>query len=365
MSHKKNEDKSHKKDSALHVMGGIHSSHDGMKRKKRRRFVKKETSVNIDSLFDSIAAGSRNDLARGITLIESMKRSDHDLAQNLLQKALPHTGESVRIGVSGVPGAGKSTFIETFGLMLADKGHKVAVLAIDPSSAVSGGSILGDKTRMEKLTNHPNAFIRPSPTSGTLGGVHRKTRETMLLCEAAGFDIILIETVGVGQSEIAVRNMVDFFAMVAITGAGDDLQGMKKGIMEITDLIIVHKADGDNVRRAKRTAREFKQILHYLQPATPGWLSTAIPVSSYEKTGHEEVWETIHDFREKVMETGYWDDRRKNQVKNWFHDMIYEELVEQFFRRDGVKEKVAQLEAKILADELPVTKAMELLFQEE
>lgn len=365
MNHKKNEDKSQEKDSALHVMGGIHSSHDGMKRKKRRRFVKKETSVNIDSLFHSIAAGSRNDLARGITLIESMKRSDHDLAQNLLQKALPYTGESVRIGVSGVPGAGKSTFIETFGLMLADKGHKVAVLAIDPSSAVSGGSILGDKTRMEKLTNHPNAFIRPSPTSGTLGGVHRKTRETMLLCEAAGFDIILIETVGVGQSEIAVRNMVDFFAMVAITGAGDDLQGMKKGIMEITDLIIVHKADGDNVRRAKRTAREFKQILHYLQPATPGWLSTALPVSSYEKTGHEEVWETIHDFREKVMEIGYWDDRRKNQVKNWFHDMIYEELVEQFFRRDGVKEKVAQLEAKILADELPVTKAMELLFQEE
>src|SRR5699024_20665 len=183
----------------------------------------------------------------------------------------------------GFPGAGKSTFIETFGSMLCEMGHKVAVLAIDPSSSVTGGSILGDKTRMEKLTNHPNAFIRPSPTSGTLGGVHRKTRETMLLCEAAGVDIIFIETVGVGQIEIAGRNMVDFCAMAAITGAGDDLQGMKKGIMEITDLIIVHKADGDNVRRAKRTAREFKQILHYLQPATPGWLSTALPVSSYEK----------------------------------------------------------------------------------
>src|SRR5699024_4654008 len=168
---------------------------------------------------------------------------------------------------------------------------------------------------MEKLGSHPNAFIRPSPTSGTRGGVHRKTRETMLLCEAAGFDIILIETVGVGQSEIAVRNMVDFFAMVAITSAGDDLQVMKKEIMEITDINILHKADGDNVSRAKRTASEFKQILHYLQTATPGWLSTALPVFSYEKTGHEEVWETIHDFREKVMEIVYWDDRRKNQVK--------------------------------------------------
>src|SRR5690625_3769270 len=185
--------------------------------------------------------------------------------------------------------------------MLCEQGFKVAVLAIDPSSSVTGGSVLGDKTRMEQLASHPNAFIRPSPTSGTLGGVHRKTRETMLLCEAAGYDVILIETVGVGQSETAVRNMVDFFMLLVITGAGDDLQGMKKGIMEITDLIIVHKADGDNLRLAKRTVREYKQILHLLQPATPGWSATSLAVSSHKNTGHDEVWQLILDFKEKKI----------------------------------------------------------------
>lgn len=358
-----NDKKSHDKDGALHVMEGIPSSHDGLRKTARRKFRKKKRDIDVDALFQSIHAGSRNDLARGITLLESVKPADQVFAQNLLQKALPHSGNSIRIGISGVPGAGKSTFIESFGSMLCEKGHKVAVLAIDPSSSVTGGSILGDKTRMEKLTNHPNAFIRPSPTSGTLGGVHRKTRETMLLCEAAGFDVILIETVGVGQSEVAVRNMVDFFAMIALTGAGDDLQGMKKGIMEITDLIIVHKADGNNLRPAKRTVREYKQILHFLQPATPGWEATAYPVSSYEGTGHPEVWEMILDFRDKVQATNYWERRRQEQVKSWFHDMIYDRLVEDFFGQEGVKDRVTSLEAQILNDELTVTKAIEHLFQ--
>lgn len=349
--------------SALHVMKGVKSIHDGLKRSKRRKFVKKESTVPVDEIFDKIVSGSRLDLARGITLLESTKQSDQIFAQQLLQKALPHTGNSVRLGISGVPGAGKSTFIETFGLMLCEKGYKVAVLAIDPSSSISGGSVLGDKTRMQELSSHPNAFIRPSPSSGTLGGVHRKTRETMLLCEAAGFDVILIETVGVGQSETAVRNMVDFFILLALTGAGDDLQGMKKGIMEITDLIIVHKADGDNVRHAKRTVREYKQILHHLQPATPGWQSTALPVSSLLKTGHEDVWEVIQSFEKQMKESGYWDERRREQLSSWFHDMIHDRLIESFFKEPGKKEAVKQLEEEIVDGKLTISSAVDQLFK--
>ena len=238
-------------------------------------------------------------LQKGLRCIESITETDKKAGQQLLLNLLPNTGNSIRIGITGVPGAGKSTFIEAFGLMLAEAGHKVAVLAIDPSSSITGGSILGDKTRMEELARHPNAFIRPSPTAGTLGGVHKKSRETMLLCEAAGYDIILIETVGVGQSETVVRGMVDFFMLLVLTGAGDELQGMKKGIMELADGIVVHKADGDNLKLAKKTVREYKQLLHFLQPASPGWTSNALPVSSLAKTGLEEVWETVLSFKEE------------------------------------------------------------------
>lgn len=354
--------KNKEEDSALHVMGGIHSTHDGLKKTKRRRFVKKEPTRSIEEMYEKIRTGSRIELAKAITLIESTRRLDQQDAQGLLKKALPHTGSSIRLGVSGVPGAGKSTFIETFGLMLCEQGYKVAVLAIDPSSTVTGGSVLGDKTRMEELSNHPHAFIRPSPTSGTLGGVHRKTRETMLLCEAAGYDVILIETVGVGQSETAVRNMVDFFMLLALTGAGDDLQGMKKGIMEITDLIIVHKADGDNIRLAKRTVREYKQILHFLQPATPGWESTSLPVSSYKRTGHDEVWKHVLSFKNQMQENQFWEKRRQSQTKSWFHDMIHDRLIESFFEQEGTKETVSDLEQAILNEDLTVTAAVEQLF---
>lgn len=350
------------KDSALHVKSGIHSTHDGLKRTKRRKFIKKQSAFSIDTIYDKLVGGSRIDLAKAITLIESMKQSDQVFAQQLLKKALPHTGNSIRLGISGVPGAGKSTFIETFGYMLCELGYKVAVLAIDPSSSVTGGSVLGDKTRMEQLASHPNAFIRPSPTSGTLGGVHRKTRETMLLCEASGYDIILIETVGVGQSETAVRNMVDFFMLLALTGAGDDLQGMKKGIMEITDLIIVHKADGDNLRLAKRTVREYKQILHFLQPATPGWEATSLAVSSYQKTGHQEVWELIQTFKEKMCASNYWEARRQSQTKNWFHDMIHDRLIEDFFSNEAKRKQVHTLEADILKGNVTITEAVTQLF---
>lgn len=357
--------KNGEKDSALNVMRGIHSSHDGLKRTKRRKFVKKTATFSIDTIYEKLIEGSRMDLAKAITLIESMKSTDQQTAQQLLKKTLPHTGNSIRLGISGVPGAGKSTFIETFGYKLCEFGFKVAVLAIDPSSSVTGGSVLGDKTRMEQLASHPNAFIRPSPTSGTLGGVHRKTRETMLLCEAAGYDVILIETVGVGQSETAVRNMVDFFMLLVITGAGDDLQGMKKGIMEITDLIIVHKADGDNLRLAKRTVREYKQILHLLQPATPGWSATSLAVSSHKQTGHEEVWESIQHFQEKMHASNFWNERRQEQTKSWFQDMIHDRLIADFFSQPDKNAQVNELEHKLLNGEMTITAAVNQLFAKE
>src|SRR5690625_1538226 len=353
------------KASALHVKDGVQSSHDGMKRTKRRRFVKKQSTFSLDSMYEQLNEGSLIDLAEASTLIESVKDTDQKNAQDRLKKTLPHTGNSVRLGISGVPGAGKSTFIETFGNMLCEQGFKVAVLAIDPSSSVTGGSVLGDKTRMEQLASHPNAFIRPSPTSGTLGGVHRKTRETMLLCEAAGYDVILIETVGVGQSETAVRNMVDFFMLLVITGAGDDLQGMKKGIMEITDLIIVHKADGDNLRLAKRTVREYKQILHLLQPATPGWSATSLAVSSHKQTGHEEVWESIQHFQEKMHASNFWNERRQEQTKSWFQDMIHDRLIADFFNQPDKNAQVNELEHKLLNGEMTITAAVNQLFAKE
>ena len=247
--------------------------------------------------------------------------------------------------------------------MLAEAGHKVAVLAIDPSSSLTGGSILGDKTRMEELARHPNAFIRPSPTAGTLGGVHKKSRETMLLCEAAGYDIILIETVGVGQSETVVRGMVDFFMLLVLTGAGDELQGMKKGIMELADMIVVHKADGDNLKLAKKTVREYKQLLHFLQPTSPGWTSTALPVSSLANTGLEDVWETVLSFKEKLENNRYWEKRRSSQTKDWFRAVIENRLIDSFFSEPGRKEKVTTLERDLIEGKITVTNAVDQLFE--
>lgn len=350
-------------ESAMNVMNGVSGSHDGTKKSKRKRFVKKNRDISVEDLFAKIKSGSRLDLAKGITLLESIANHDRSAAQELLLKALPYTGKSIRIGITGVPGAGKSTFIESFGLLLSRLGFKIAVLAIDPSSSLTGGSILGDKTRMEKLASDPNTFIRPSPTSGTLGGVHRKTRETMLLCEAAGYDIILVETVGVGQSETAVRNMVDFFMLLALTGAGDDLQGMKKGIMELTDLIVVNKADGDNERLAKRTMREYRQILHVLQPVSPGWTSNALSVSSLNRTGFEQIWETILDFKEQMLKNEYWEARRAEQTSDWFRSMINDRLIESFFNKPGKKEEVSRLESKLLDGKLTVASAVDKLFE--
>jgi len=350
-------------DSAMHVMDGINSSHDGMTAAPRKRFVKRDRTVSIPELTDNILKGSRLHLAKGITLLESTTTDDKNAGQELLLSLLPKTGNSIRLGITGVPGAGKSTFIEEFGLMLCNAGHKVAVLAIDPSSSITGGSILGDKTRMDKLSRTSNAFVRPSPSAGTLGGVHKKTRETMLLCEAAGFDVILIETVGVGQSETVVRGMVDFFMLLVLTGAGDELQGMKKGIMELADAIVVHKADGDNLRLAKKTVREYRQLLHFLQPASPGWMSTALPVSSIKKTGLDDVWTMVLSFKEAMERNEHWETRRNTQTRDWFRAMINDRLIDTFFAEKGKKEEVALLEKALLDGELTVTSAVDRLFE--
>lgn len=350
-------------ESALFVMDGVAATHDGMNYTSTKKFRKKKQGIlDIPALAAEVRNGSRLHLSKAITLIESSNREHKEQGQALLQELLPYTGNSIRVGITGVPGAGKSSFIEAFGTMLCSMGKKVAVLAIDPSSSLSGGSILGDKTRMEELVKQQNAYVRPSPSAGTLGGVHKKTRETMLLCEAAGYDVILIETVGVGQSETYVRGMVDFFLLLVLTGAGDELQGMKKGIMELADGIIVHKADGDNLRTAKRTVAEYKQILHFLQPATPGWTTTSLPVSSLEKTGLDKAWELIASFEETVKASNVWSHRRHKQTKEWFESMITDHLIDSFYGDPVRKAQVRELEQQILQGKLTVTQGVDKIF---
>ncbi|MGE0087674.1 MAG: methylmalonyl Co-A mutase-associated GTPase MeaB [Desulfococcaceae bacterium] len=261
-------------------------------------------------------------LARTITLIESALPAHQEMARTVVDRVLPYTGNAVRVGITGVPGAGKSTFIESFGTMLTEKGFRVAVLAIDPSSTRSGGSILGDKTRMEKLAVNEMAFIRPSPSSGTLGGVARKTRETMLVCEAAGFDVIIVETVGVGQSETTVASMVDFFLVLMIAGAGDELQGIKKGVLEVADAIVINKADGDNILRAKMARKEYETALHLLMPATPTWSPPVLTCSAVEMTGIDKIWETILDYRSRMTATGEQESKRREQALEWMRLLL-------------------------------------------
>ncbi|RNF41096.1 methylmalonyl Co-A mutase-associated GTPase MeaB [Planococcus salinus] len=346
------------------VMDGVKAAHDGMDAGPRKKF-RKPAAKTFDGteIAEGVRKGSRLHLGKAITLLESSNPVHKKHGQELLSSLLPHTGNSIRIGITGVPGAGKSTFIETFGEMLTERGHRVAVLAIDPSSSVTGGSILGDKTRMEQLARNPNAFIRPSPTAGTLGGVHKKTRETMLLCEAAGYDIILVETVGVGQSETLVRGMVDMFLLLVLTGAGDELQGMKKGILELADAIIVHKADQSNAELAKKTVSEYKQMLHFLQPATEGWKTRALPVSSLENKGITELWEMAQEFVETAKAGGQWTRRRQFQTKDWFHSMIMDELHSRFFENAQKRGQVKELEQRILEDNMTVSQAIADLFE--
>lgn len=351
-------------DFSTSVIPGIESSHDGFnKGVGRKKFQKRAPhQFNVEELVQGVLQGNRISLSKAITFIESNAIHHFQTAQKILKQLLPHTGKSIRIGITGVPGAGKSTFIESFGHALCEKGHRVAVLAVDPSSTLNGGSILGDKTRMERLSNHPNAFIRPSPSEGTLGGVHRKTRETMLACEAAGYDVILIETVGVGQSEVIVRGMVDFFMLLVITGAGDELQGMKKGIMELADAIVVNKADGDNIPLARKTKREYNQVLHFLTPATSGWQSRAHTCSALYGDGINEIWEVVERFMQVTKNSGVFSKRRQKQAKEWLKAMITEKLQMTFFQHEEVRRLLPVIEDEVIKGNRTVSQAVEMLF---
>ncbi|MBZ0215257.1 MAG: methylmalonyl Co-A mutase-associated GTPase MeaB [Fimbriimonadaceae bacterium] len=294
-----------------------------------------------------IRTGERAILARAITLVESTKAEHQARAQTLLQDILPDTGNAMRIGITGVPGVGKSTIIDQLGVNLTAQGHKVAVLAVDPSSTRTGGSILGDKTRMARLAIDPNAFVRPSPTAGTLGGVARKTRETMLLCEAAGFDIILVETVGIGQSETSVADMVDFFLALMLPGAGDELQGIKKGVIEIADMIAVNKADGDNIPRAERAAAEYRAALHILTPASPNWSPPTIIVSGKDNLGLDKLWDNVVENRTRLMASGEFAERRQRQQIKWMWDMIDERLKARLLHHPAIKARLKGLEQAV------------------
>lgn len=282
--------------------------------------------LTLEDYVRGVRSGERAMLARAITLIESSRGEHQELAQRLLQEVLPETGKAYRVGITGVPGVGKSTMIDQLGTNLIEAGHRVAVLAVDPTSSRSGGSILGDKTRMPRLARNGSAYVRPSPTSGTLGGVTRKTRETMALCEAAGFDIVLVETVGVGQSETAVSEMVDFFLALMLPGAGDELQGIKKGVIEIADMIAVNKADGDNRERASRAASEYRAALHILTPDSANWTPPVIAISGQANQGLDTLWEKIGEHREKLTASGEFQKRRQGQAVKWMHDMLEDRL---------------------------------------
>ncbi|WP_456278359.1 methylmalonyl Co-A mutase-associated GTPase MeaB [Bacillus sp. AK128] len=325
---------------------------------------RRKKEKKVEELVQGVRQNNRAVLAQAITLIESNASRHFEKGQNLINQLLPYTGKSIRIGITGVPGAGKSTFIEAFGTFLCDLGHRVAVLAVDPSSSVTGGSILGDKTRMDRLSKDPRAYVRPSPAAGTLGGVARKTRETILVCEAAGYDIIIVETVGVGQSEVTVRSMVDFFLLLALTGAGDELQGMKKGVMELIDLLVINKADGDNEQKAKQAKEEFTRILHYLRPATKGWTSKALTCSALYEKGIPDIWQTIKEYEGITKAQGIFEERRMSQMKDWFYTLIINQLETSFFSNQVVKEHLPQLEKDVISGQLSASLGVTQLFDQ-
>lgn len=306
-------------------------------------------NLTAKQLTDGILKGNRTLLSRAITLVESTRPEHRVLAQQIVDACLPYAGKSVRIGITGVPGAGKSTFIDTFGHHLVEKEHKkVAVLAVDPSSTRTRGSILGDKTRMEKLAYHPSAYVRPTPSSGSLGGVARNTRETILLCEAAGFDTILIETVGVGQSETAVHSMVDFFLLLMIAGAGDELQGIKRGIMEMADAIAVNKADSGNEEAARKAMFEYRHALRFFPPEESGWIPKVVKCSALTGAGIPEIWEMIAGYTEKTTANGYFEHRRKEQALYWLQEHISEALHQAFYADEKIKARHEELKQDIL-----------------
>lgn len=318
-----------------------------------QRFLqsKKKKQLSVDDYVKGILDGNRTILSKAVTLVESNKMEHQELAQQIILRCLPHSGNSIRIGITGVPGVGKSTFIESTGKYITSKGHKLAVLAIDPSSERSKGSILGDKTRMEELSIDPNAYIRPSPSAGSLGGVARKTRETIILCEAAGFDVIFIETVGVGQSETMVHSMVDFFLLLMLSGAGDELQGIKRGIMEMADAITINKADGDNVDRAEMARVQYMNALQLFPPTDSGWKPKVLTCSAYKKIGIDKIWNTINDYISHANGNGYFKHRRNDQSKFWMYETINDQLKSNFYQNNQIKSLLASFEERVLNEE--------------
>ena len=315
---------------------------------QRNRFRRRELSVA--DMVEGIRRGDITILSQAVTLIESVNPDHQAKAQEVINRCLPYSGNSIRVGISGVPGAGKSTSIDEFGMhVLREKGGKLAVLAIDPSSERTKGSILGDKTRMEKLAQHPASFIRPSPSAGSLGGVARKTRETIILCEAAGFDKIFVETVGVGQSETACHSMVDFFLLIQVAGTGDELQGIKRGIMEISDGIVINKCDGDNVERCQMAATNFRNALHFFPKPESGWLPKVLCYSGFYGTGVKDIWDMIYEYFDFVRHNGYFDYRRNEQAKYWMYETINEQLRLNFYNNPTIVEQLQQSEQSVLS----------------
>ena len=315
------------------------------------------------ALAGDVLAGARASLSRAITLVESAAPQHQAIAEALLTELLPHSGNAIRIGITGVPGAGKSSFIDSFGSMLTAQGHKVAVLAIDPSSSLTGGSILGDKTRMERLARDDKAFIRPSPTGGILGGVAGGTREAILLCEAAGYDVVIVETVGTGQSEVALRSLVDFFLLLLISGAGDELQGIKKGVIEIADALVINKADGENIAAAEAARAQSQRALRYVAPATAGWQTRAFTASALTGAGIERIWRAISDFVAATKASGVFFERRQAQRREWMHAALDARLREYALANPKARAALPALEEAVVEGELPASAAAEKLLK--
>lgn len=362
MGDKKKKTQKKKPPSALSVRPGKAGGHDGMPGSKKPERTLHSAAASrpafyTEEFLEGVLAGNRTILGRAITLVESNAPEHQDLAQELLEKLSPHAGRSIRVGITGLPGSGKSTLIETLGSTLTEREHKVAVLAVDPSSSVSRGSILGDKTRMDRLSRNPHAFIRPSPTGGTLGGVARKTRETILIFEAAGYDVLLVETVGVGQNEIAVRSMVDFFLLLLVAGTDDELQGIKKGVIEIADALVVNKADGENKIAAEAAREQYARALHYIRPATRGWRTEAFTASALTGDGVDRLWKVVEKFRELTTESGLFDRRRCEQARDWLHQMIAERLTNNFYSHPAIARILPGIEQEVIDGTLPAARA--------